>query len=206
MNHNQPANNARPASAGRLRFTYVILGLAVVLLIVSLIAAAWRGQQAHETNLPAPGLEAVVVALRAFHQQTGRFPKDFRELDERLWQGAKRPQISADGKSLTAPAAHYYYTLHVANPPVGANASQPPKAGLWAVPTGPRANEAATYFWYVTPTASERWMGPALTAENVGAVCSLPSEQQLALLVMTKQVSGAPARRAASGELPFLGF
>ena len=206
MNQNQAPNNARPASAGRLRFTYVILGLAVVLLVVSLIAAAWRGQQTHETNLPAPGLEAVVVALRAFHQQTGRFPKDFRELDERLWQGAKRPQISTDGKSLTAPAAHYYYTLHVANPPVGANASQPPKAGLWAVPTGLRAHEAATYFWYVTPAEIERWMGPALTAENVGAVRSLPSEQQLALLVMTKQGVISNIKRGSPGALRFLGF
>ena len=206
MNNTQPANNTRPAGAGRLRFTYVILGLAVVLLVVSIIAAAWRGQQTHETNLPAPGLEAVVVALRAFHQQTGRFPADLRELDERLWQGAKRPQISTDGKSLTAPAAHYYYTLHVANPPVGVNASQPPKAGLWACPTGPRAREAATYFWYITPTEIECWMGPALTAENVGAVRTLPSEQQLALLVMTKQANSTSARRPASSGLSFLGF
>ena len=206
MNNTQAPNNTRPAGAGRLRFTYVILGLAVVLLVVSLIAAAWRGQQTHETNLPAPGLEAVVVALRAFHQQTGRFPADLRELDERLWRGAKRPQISTDGKSLTAPAAHYYYTLHTANPPVGINSSAPPKAGLWAVPTGPRAHEAATYFWYVTPTEIERWMGPALTAENVGAVRSLPSEQQLALLVMTKQASQPNAGRATSAGLPFPGF
>ncbi len=206
MNNNQTAANARPASAGRLRFTYVILGLAIVLLAVALIAAAWRGQQTHETNLPAPGLEAVVVALRAFHQQTGRFPNDFRELDERLWQGAKQTQISADGKSLTAPAAHYYYTLHVAHPPVGANAAQPPKGGLWAVPTGPRALEAATYFWYVTPTEIERWMGPALTAQNISAVTSLPSEQQLALLVMTKQANRAASDKTAPRGLSLLGF
>ena len=206
MNHTKTTNTAHPASPRRLRLTFLFLGLAVVLLAVSLLLIAWRGQQSHEGNLPAPGLEAVVVALRAFHRQTGRFPNDFRELDERLWQGAKRPQISADGKSLTAPSAHYYYTLHVANPPVGVNASQPPKAGLWACPTGPRTREAATYFWYVTPTEIERWMGPALTAENVGAVRALPSEQQLALLVMTKQAGPPNTSRATSAGLPFPGF
>lgn len=206
MNNNQAPDKTRPASGGRLRFTYLMLGLAVALLLVSLIVSAWRGQQAHEANLPAPGLAAVVVALRAFHQQTGRFPADFRELDARLWKNAKQPNISADGKSLTAPAAHYYYTLHVVNPVGGSNPPLPPKAGLWAVPTGPRASEAATYFWYITPTEIERWMGPALTAENVGAVRSLPSEQQLALLVMTKQVKGASPQQHSANGLPFLEF
>ena len=206
MKDNQAPNNTRPASAGRLRFTYIILGLALALLAIALTSSAWRGQQTHEANLPAPGLEAVVVALRAFHQQTGRFPADFRELDARLWRGAKQPHISADGKALMAPAAHYYYTLHVVNPVGGSNPPLPPKAGLWAVPTGPRANEAATYFWYVTPTEIERWMGPALTADNIGAVRTLPSEQQLALLVMTKQAKGAAAHSSASGGLPFFGF
>ena len=85
MNSKQTADNTRPASTGRLRFTYLILGLALVLLVVSLIFSAWRGQQQRAANLPVPGLEAVVVALRTFHQQTGRFPADFRALDARLW-------------------------------------------------------------------------------------------------------------------------
>jgi hypothetical protein len=206
MNANQPINQTQPARTGRWRFTYLILGLALVLLVAALIASAWRGQTRHEAAVPVPGLEAVAVALRAFHQQTGRFPNDFRELDTRLWKNAKQAQISADGKSLTAPAAHYHYTLHVTNPPTGGNAAQPPQAGLWAVPTGPRAHEAATHFWYLTPTVLERWMGPALTAEQVSAVRAWPTEQQLALLVMTKQVSDNATRQAAGHRFPWLGF
>ena len=206
MNSNQPANQTPPARVGRWRFAYLMLGLALVLLVAALIASAWRNQARHEADLPVPGLEAVAVALRAFHQQTGRFPKDFRELDARLWRKAKQSQISADGKSLTAPAAHYHYTLHVSNPSAGGNATQPPQAGLWAVPTGPRASEAATHFWYLTPTTLERSQGPALPSEQVGAVRAWPTEQQLALLVMTKQVSDNATRQAAGHRFPWLGF
>ncbi len=143
-------------------------------------------------------METVVLALRTFHQQTGRFPVNFHELDERLWKGARHAQISPDGKSLNAPQSHYYYTLHTINPPDPAHAMQPAKAGIWGVPTGERAGEAATYFWYVTPHNIERWMGPALTRENVGAVNSIPSEQQLALLVMTRQPPGVTSQQTAS--------
>ena len=179
-----------------------------MLLIVSSVYSAWVRNREHEANLPLPALETVVVALRTFHQQTGRFPESFRELDERVWKGARRAQISADGKSLDAPAAHYYYTLHTINPPraSAANGHETLKAALWAVPTGPRAQEAATYFWYVTPDREERWMGPALTTENISAVKTIPSEQQLALLVMTRQPSGAITSRSDRGIFSILGF
>lgn len=203
MNQQQPAHQTRPASTGRWRVTYLMLGLAVILLVVAWLVSAWRGQQNHERNLPRPGLEAVVVALRAFHQQTGRFPQDFRELDARLWQHAKQAQISADGQALTAPAAHYYYILHV-SPPVAGTKSATPRAGLWAVPTGPRAHEAATHFWSLTPTTLERWMGPALTAENVGAVKTWPTEQQLALLVLTRQGGPSATGQKATSLWSFL--
>jgi len=191
---NNPPDKPTRLQQSRLRFTYLILVLSLALLIIALIYSAWSGNREHEANMPVPALETVVVALRTFHQQTGRFPESFRELDERLWKGTRRAQISDDGKSLNAPASHYYYTLHTINPPrpeVAGNARESIRAAIWAVPTGPRAGESATYFWYVTPDKIERWMGPALTSENIRVVNSIPSEGQLALLVMTKQPSGA---------------
>jgi hypothetical protein len=206
MNH-QPDVHVRP-TRGKLRFTYVTLACTLVLLIVSAVYSAWARNREQEANLPLPALETVVVALRTFHQQTGRFPESFRELDERVWKGARRAQISADGKSLDAPASHYYYTLHSINPPraPATNDKETIKAALWAVPTGPRAQEAATYFWYVTPDRVERWMGPALTTENIDAVKTVPSEQQLSLLVMTRQPSGAASPHPDRGIFSMLGF
>lgn len=184
-----------------------MLGLSLAALAGAFGYATWAAHRAHEANRPIPGPTAVVAALRAFHQQTGRFPVDFRELDTRLWRGAKRAQISSDGHGLTAPLAHYYYVLHTLNPPLGTTSPGPPKAGLWALPTGPRAPEAASYFLYLTPTATEVWMGPALTAENVSAVRGLPSEQQLVLLAMTQQTTDNRSRPADAPNLfSWLGF
>src|SRR5947209_2084404 len=183
---------------GRTHFTLIIAGLSLALLIVSMVYSHWSRERKKEANMPQPSMETIVLALRTFHLQTGRFPSSFIELDERVWKGARRAQISPDGKSLTAPQSHYYYRLHTINPPDPARAPVPAKAGIWAVPTGERAAEAATYFWYVTPRDIERWMGPALTQENVGAVNSIPSEQQLALLVMTRQPPAATQQQSAS--------
>jgi len=92
------------------------LACILVLLIVAAVYSAWRRNRAHEANLPLPALETVVSALRRFRQQTGRLPKSFRELDKRIWKGARRAQVSADEQSLNAPASHYY-TLPSINPP-----------------------------------------------------------------------------------------
>ena len=193
---------------GRMHFTLIIAGLSLALLVISIIYSSWSRERAREANMPVPAMETVVLALRNFHQQTGRFPRDFNELDERVWKGARRAQISPDGKSLNAPQSHYYYTLHTINPDEPARATEPVKAGVWAVPTGERAQEAATYFWYVTPQKIEGWMGPALTRENIGAVRAIPSEQQLALLTMTRQPSGGVSLTApkSSGVFSFLPF
>lgn len=181
-----------------MRFTLIIAAMSLGLLVVSMVYSSWSREREREADMPQPAIETIVLALRTFHQQTGRFPRDFSELDERVWKGARRAQISPDGKSLDSPKSHYHYRLHVINPSDPARATAPAKAGVWAVPTGPRAAEAATLFWYVTPQDIERWMGPALTSENVGAVNSIPSEQQLALLVMTRQPPGAASRQSAS--------
>lgn len=204
---NEQATNRTPARGVRMRLTFIALVLSVALLVVAAIYSAWASTNEREANMPVPSMETVVLALRSFHSQTGRFPRDFYELDKRVWRRARAEQISSEGKSLVAPKSHYYYTLHTVNPIDPARATQPPKAGIWAVPTGERASEAATYFWYVTPRDIERWMGPALSRESIGAVSSIPSEGQLALLVMTRQPPGAvPAPSASKGIFSLFGL
>lgn len=200
---NNQSNNPVRTNSSKFRFTYIVLVLSFILLIVSLVYSSWRKNNEHEANLPKCGIETVVVAIRTFHQQTGRFPKDFLELNERIWKGTKREQISEDGKSLNAPSSHYFYTLHVINPVENIKAKEPSKAGVWAIPTGPRANDAATHFWYITPNDTERWMGPALTSQNIDAIKTIPTEGQLALLVMTKQKTNS-LKESPPSIFPFL--
>ena len=207
INHTSQAQRG-----GKLRFTFVIAALSLILLVVAAIHSAWKTHSLREANLPVPAMEVIARDLRAFHHQTGRFPRDFRELNERIWRGARSHQISPDGKTLAAAQANYLYTLHTVNPPdatrTGDNDAAPPKAAVWGVPTGERARESATYFWYVTPERIEGWMGPALTSATAGAVSSIPSEQQLALLAMTRQTQSgtsltAPKSNGIFSVLPF---
>lgn len=204
---NNQTNNPVHSRNSKMRFSYIFLALTLVLLVISLVYSSWHKHKEHEANLPICGIETVVVAVNTFHQQTGRFPKDFRELDEKIWKGAKREQISADGKSLNAPTSHYFYVLHITNPidNISTKKAQQMKAGLWAVPTGIRANEAATHFWYITPNDTERWMGPALTTENIYVVKTIPTKGQLTLLVMTSQRTNHLNERSNTA-FPFLGF
>lgn len=211
MTGEQPNSSTSGTHSGKLRFTFVIVALSLVLFIAAYIHSAWTANNLREANLPVPAMEVIARDLRAFHHQTGRFPRDFRELNERIWRGERSQQISPDGKTLTAAQANYFYTLHTINSPNQTRESssvEPPKAALWGVPVGERANESATYFWYVTPQRIEGWMGPALTSATVGAISGIPSEQQLALLTMTRQtVSGtsltAPKSNGIFSLFPF---
>lgn len=186
----QPAApQPQQAARGKIRLTYVIFIGALLSLIVSVCFGAYTTHQRLESQLPHPNLETVVKDLRQYRQQTGRFPRNFSELDERLWQREKRERISNNGKSLYSPSGNYHYTLHTV-------ASE--RACIWAVPVGARAEEAATHFWTVTPERIERWMGPALKLEQVSVVKEVPSESQLALLTITKQTSPSAARTSSN--------
>lgn len=127
----QPAApQPQQASRGKIRLTYLIFIGALLSLIVSVCYGAYTTHQRLESQLPHPNLETVVKDLRQYHQQTGRFPRDFSELDERLWRREKRERISNNGKSLFSPSGNYHYTLHTV-------ASG--RACIWAVPVGARA-------------------------------------------------------------------
>ena len=195
------ARQPHTESRGRLRFTYLIFIGSLLLMIVSIIFSAFTAHRSYEAQLPQQNIEQLIRDMRQFHQQAGHFPRDFRELDERLWQHVRRERITGDGKSLSSPSNNYHYTLHTV---------APDSVCIWAVPTGARAGEAATHFWYVTPTRVERWMGAALTLEQVSVVKDVPSESQLALLAMTKQTSPsgarAPSRDGVFSIFSLLGF
>jgi len=190
----QPQQVAR----GKLRLTYLVFIGAFLSLIVSVCYGAYTTHRRLESQLPRPNLETVVRDLRQFHQQTGRFPRDFNELDERLWRREKRERISNNGESLFSPSGNYHYTLHTV-------ASE--RACIWAVPVGARAEEAATHFWAITPERVERWAGPGLTLAQVSVVRDVPSESQLALLAMTKQTNNESGNQSPARNIfTFLGF
>ena len=194
--------NKRPDEAKRpqkfkLVFSLIFCAGALLLMIGALLYSSWAAHHQYEADLPQSALPALGQALRTFHAQTGQFPDTLRDLDARLWKGSRASQISADGQSLLAPSGHYSYTYHK----VTATA-----CAIWAMPVGPRYEEAATHFWYLTPTAVEKWMGPALRREVADAVKTVPSEQQLRWLMMTPQMTANQSAKESKGGFSFLSF
>ncbi|MCP9495451.1 MAG: hypothetical protein MSG64_13480 [Pyrinomonadaceae bacterium MAG19_C2-C3] len=193
-----PVQTAKQPHGRKLKFTYVIFAVTILLMILGGIYTAYTTSRTRQDQMPVVALDTVTKALRSFHAQTGRFPKNFREVDARLWKGSKAQQISVDGESLYSPSGNYYYTLHTTNATT---------ACVWAIPVGVRSEEAATHFWYITPSQIERWMGPALSREQIGVVKTVPSEEQLALLVLTRQTASTGVSQPSStGVFSIFGF
>ena len=194
--NNQPGEAKRPQKF-KLLFSIIFCAVALVLMVGAFIYSSWAAQHKYEAEIPKVALAALGQALRTFHAQTGRFPDTLRELDARMWKGRRGSQISADGRTLLAASGHYTYTYHKANATTCA---------VWAMPVGSRYEEGATHFWYLTPTQVEKWMGPALTPENVTAVNSIPSEPQLRWLMMTQQPASQGGERQKKGGFSLLPF
>ena len=87
------------AGKSRLRISVVMVGISLVALIVTYaavtIAAAWRARE----QMPRLAADSLVKSLRAYHQQTGRFPANFRELEARVWRHKQAPDFGAGGMS-----------------------------------------------------------------------------------------------------------
>lgn len=160
----------------RLRISFLMLGLAAAALVIVYATVglldAWRAGQ----QTPRLAADSLVKALRAYHQQTGRFPADFRELEARVWKHQKPPDFGADGRSLSV--ANYYYLYH----PVNAGACT-----IWIVPTGPRREEASTHFLLLAPGNLRRWKGAPLSLDEVRKLPPAPSYAEMAVLGMTEQ-------------------
>lgn len=194
--NNQPGEAKRPQKF-KLLFSIIFCAVALFLMVGAFIYSSWAAQHRYEAEMPKVALSSLGQALRTFHAQTGRFPDSLRELDARMWKGKRASQISADGRTLLAASGHYSYTYHKASATACA---------VWAMPVGSRYEEAATHFWYLTPTQVEKWMGPALTPENVNAVNSIPSEPQLRWLMMTQQPASQGGERQKKGGFSLLPF
>jgi hypothetical protein len=165
------------AGKSRLRISVVMVGISLVALIVTYaavtIAAEWRARE----QVPRLAADSLVKSLRAYHQQTGRFPANFRELEARVWKHKQAPDFGADGRSLTV--ANYYYVYY----PVDASTCT-----VWIVPVGPRREEGATHFLLLTPGELRRWKGAPLTLDEVKKLpSSVPQYNEMALLGMTEQ-------------------
>jgi len=167
-----------------VRFSFVALGVSVAALIVSFICVTVLGILRDREQTPRLAMDSLVKALRTHHKQTGRFPVDFRELEERVWKHKQPPDFGADGRSLSA--ANYLYLYY----PVDTNS-----VTIWIIPVGPRREQGSTHFLILGPDSLRRWKGAPLSLAEIKTIPSVPQYRQMALLGMSEQNSIEPSGR-----------
>lgn len=161
----------------RFGFSYILLVVAVVTYFgvwgYSVFAADWKAKASIPKIDP---VLTIIKGLRQYQKINATFPQTFNEVETRVWKHSRSPDFGANGHSLLLKNYYYLYTF-----------ISPDRCTLWAIPVGPRAGEASSYFLILTPTDREKYKGPPLSLQEAGAVNGTPTYAQLALLGMIRQ-------------------
>lgn len=165
------------------------IGLTMMLLIVSVIAAGsswaygtYARLERENRELPKLALATIVRDLRAYHKASGRFPETFEELDGKRRVEGRAYELGGRAVSM----ANYFYVL---------TAVDAHRATVWAVPAGPRRDEAATQFLVVEPVELAVWKGAAIPVADVGSIHGNPTRGELAALGLIEQPAATREKR-----------
>ncbi|SRR6266404_255521 len=168
----------------RFGFSYILLVIAILIYVgvsaYSVLAAEWKA------NAELPQIDPIlkiIKGLRQYQEVTASFPQTFAEVEARTWKHANPPAYGSGGHTLVLKNYYYLYTRIT-----------PTRCTLWAVPVGPRATEASSYFLILTPTERDKYKGPALDLKEASTISGVPTYAQLALLGMIKQEDPPPKK------------
>lgn len=181
-----------PEGATRIskwRLTYIVALLSV---IAGLSSYGWyiytlvRNAQADK---PQPQIERLIKDLLTYHRQTRQFPKNFVEINQRLWHTVPSPDYGQGAREARTKNYFYWYTQVNAD-----------TCAFWALPTGPQRQYASAFFIVLAPGWARAWKGKACSDEEINGLPAIPSSQ----LIATMQMQELPARvfRASAGNLP----
>jgi hypothetical protein len=165
----------------KFKLTFVILGVTVIVLVISFAYGTWARTEREKDQVPRLGIDDMVKDLRDFRRKTGQFPNDFMELEERgIWKHKTVPDFGPSKRTRTH--LNYYYVY---------SKSDSSTCTIWAIPSGPKREEASTLFLVVRPDSIQRWKGPALTKTDIDRIDTSPTAALLNMLGMTEQgISG----------------
>ncbi|MDX6444386.1 MAG: hypothetical protein QOH71_1460 [Blastocatellia bacterium] len=163
----------------RFGFSYGLLLIAIISYLgawgYSSYAAEWKAK----ADIPQidPILK-LIKGLRQYQKTNATFPLSLNEVEATVWKHPNPPPYGLGGRSMVIRNYYYLYTL-----------ISPTRSTVWAIPVGPKPEEANTYFLILTPDDREKWKGPAFDLKEVAAISGTPTYSQLALLGMIKQDS-----------------
>lgn len=159
-----------------LRISFILLSVAIVLTVVCYAYSGWAEAQRQQELLPRLAADSMVKGLRQYQRQTGQFPGDFAELEQRVWKHTSIPDFGPAKRTLTV--ANYYYMYSKVDPLTCA---------VWAIPSGPRREEGSTHFLVIGPEVIRRWKGPALSKLDIDKLEPVPTTVVLNVMGMTEQ-------------------
>lgn len=161
----------------RFGISYLLLVVAVVTYLgvwgYSVFAADWKARASIPRIDP---ILTIIKGLRQYQKINATFPQTFDEVEAQVWKHSRPPEFGANGHSLLLKNYYYLYTY-----------ISPTRCTLWAIPVGPRAGEASTYFLILTPTDREKYKGPHLELKEAATVSGVPTYVQLGILGMIRQ-------------------
>jgi hypothetical protein len=161
----------------RFGISYLLLVVALVTYLgvwgYSVFAADWKAKASIPRIDP---VLTIIKGLRQFQKINASFPQTFYEVEAKVWKHSTPPEFGDNGHSLLLKNYYYLYTY-----------ISPTHCTLWAIPVGPRAGEASSYFLILTPTDREKYKGPPLDLKEASTINGTPTYTQLGILGMIKQ-------------------
>ena len=161
----------------RFGISYLLLVVAVVTYLgvwgYTVLAADWKAKASIPKIDP---VLTIIKGLRQYQKINASFPQTFNEVEKQVWKHSVPLQFGANGRSLLLKNYYYLYTF-----------INPTRCTLWAIPVGPRAGEASSYFLILTPTDREKYKGPPLDLKEAATITGVPTYAQLGMLGMIRQ-------------------
>ena len=140
----------------KMKATYALLFLAVVVVLSSYGWHLFTIYQAWQRDTPRPQVERLIRDLRRYYAQTQRFPGNFHEINQRLWHTKPQPDYGVNDREARVKNYLYRYTQVESG-----------KCALWALPTGPQREYGSAFFVVITPEWVRGWKGKALDDEKL---------------------------------------
>src|SRR5205085_4904453 len=172
------------SSRARLRVSYVVTILTFFGALSCYGFSAWSASRRYDALLPRDASDSIIRGLLAYHEGNGTFPKNFVEVEEKVWKHKRPPNFGESGRTLSAYNYNYIYFQ------LG-----PHECAVYAIPGGERRGEVPSYYYYLTTEAVWKWKGPPMREEDVAKLKPVrPGTQDaltLGVLGMTEQPKSA---------------
>lgn len=159
----------------RLKISFVIVPLAIVLIVAAYIYSLWAADRDKTNDLPIEAVAAMTRDFLSFHEKRGAFPADFSLLESVVWERKQRT-FSINNRAYSHRNYYYFYSRineHLFT--------------LWAIPTGSQREESPAWFVVVTPNVCRRFKGAALPFEQVDRIEANPTLKKLGAFGLVEQ-------------------